>query len=339
MYFIKFVGHLTVLMFINDSLDSDNLFNIINTLRHFSVQSSQTDLILSMLLLFLLSLVTGDQGDLTKIVHSIADITERCDQSRNNLEILNAVHTSLDLQVIKLTNYIDHSLPSEESDWAGGADLQPGVPVVRPAAWQGEAGHLRPGGGDWRPLQCCEERGESWPPVSLLHEVLQVLQCRGCPVTYTKANTNRGNGMNLNSGVFTSPVNGSFYFQVGPTQERLQLTHLFSSTGWWGRETRPGCWWSSTMRWWPPCTTGTTPATTTDTPCSDSRSSWTWRWYWSWFSWFVSTDTVKTGDRFSVVLDKGSLGVSGGRNHFISFLGHRLSQQAPWDRQFQLDKK
>ena len=116
MFFIKFVGHLTVLMFINDSLDSDNLFNIINTLRHFSVQSSQTDLILSMLLLFLLSLVTGDQGDLTKIVHSIADITERCDQSRNNLEILSAVHTSLDLQVIKLTNYIDHSLPSEESD-------------------------------------------------------------------------------------------------------------------------------------------------------------------------------------------------------------------------------
>ena len=54
----------------------------------------------------------------------------------------------------------------------------------------------------------------------LLHEVLQVLQCRSCPVTYTKANTNRGNGMNLNSGVFTSPVNGSFYFQVSPTQER-----------------------------------------------------------------------------------------------------------------------
>ena len=62
--------------------------------------------------------------------------------------------------------------------------------------------------------------------VSLLsspHQVLQVLQCRGCPVSYTKVNTNTGNGMNINSGVFTSPVNGSFYFQVGPPRHRSGL--------------------------------------------------------------------------------------------------------------------
>ena len=34
-------------------------------------------------------------------------------------------------------------------------------------------------------------------------------------MSYTKVNTNTGAGMNINSGVFTSPVNGSFYFQVG----------------------------------------------------------------------------------------------------------------------------
>merc|ERR1712218_587848 len=38
---------------------------------------------------------------------------------------------------------------------------------------------------------------------------------------------------------------------------------------------------------------------------------------------------MKVGDRFGVVLDKGSLGVSGGKNHFISFLGHRLTSQTP----------
>ena len=43
----------------------------------------------------------------------------------------------------------------------------------------------------------------------------------------------------------------------------------------------------------------------------------------------VTNDCIKVGDRFGVVLDKGSLGVSGGKNHFISFLGHRLTSQTP----------
>ena len=37
----------------------------------------------------------------------------------------------------------------------------------------------------------------------------------------------------------------------------------------------------------------------------------------------------KVGERFKVVLDKGSLGVSGGQNHFISFLGHLISPNTP----------
>ena len=43
----------------------------------------------------------------------------------------------------------------------------------------------------------------------------------------------------------------------------------------------------------------------------------------------VTNTCIKVGDRFGVVLDKGSLGVSGGKNHFISFLGHRLTSQTP----------
>ena len=38
---------------------------------------------------------------------------------------------------------------------------------------------------------------------------------------------------------------------------------------------------------------------------------------------------VQVGERFKVVLDKGSLGVSGGQNHFISFLGHLISPNTP----------
>ena len=38
---------------------------------------------------------------------------------------------------------------------------------------------------------------------------------------------------------------------------------------------------------------------------------------------------IQVGERFKVVLDKGSLGVSGGQNHFISFLGHLISPNTP----------
>ena len=41
------------------------------------------------------------------------------------------------------------------------------------------------------------------------------------------------------------------------------------------------------------------------------------------------TMILQVGDRFKVVLDKGSLGVSGGQNHFISFLGHLISPNTP----------
>ena len=37
----------------------------------------------------------------------------------------------------------------------------------------------------------------------------------------------------------------------------------------------------------------------------------------------------QVGDRFKIVLDKGSLGVQGGRNQFISFLGHLVGKISP----------
>ena len=37
----------------------------------------------------------------------------------------------------------------------------------------------------------------------------------------------------------------------------------------------------------------------------------------------------QVGDRFKVALDKGSLGVQGGRNQFISFLGHLVGKNSP----------
>ena len=42
----------------------------------------------------------------------------------------------------------------------------------------------------------------------------------------------------------------------------------------------------------------------------------------------VIANMVK-GDTFKVVLEKGSLGVPGGQNHFISFLGHLLGNNIP----------
>ena len=53
------------------------------------------------------ALAVSDPGDLAsvlraegdKIVSSLTDLSQRCDKSEDNLQILTAVHTSLDLQV------------------------------------------------------------------------------------------------------------------------------------------------------------------------------------------------------------------------------------------------
>ena len=42
----------------------------------------------------------------------------------------------------------------------------------------------------------------------------QMLRCHKCPVTYARAHVNQGSGMHLETGVFTAPVSGSYYFQV-----------------------------------------------------------------------------------------------------------------------------
>ena len=41
-----------------------------------------------------------------------------------------------------------------------------------------------------------------------------MLRCHKCPVTYARAHVNQGSGMHLETGVFTAPVSGSYYFQV-----------------------------------------------------------------------------------------------------------------------------
>ena len=62
-----------------------------------------------MFLIFLINyaMAVGDPGDLAsvlrtegdRLVSSIGDLSRRCDKSEDNLEILTAVRTSLDLQV------------------------------------------------------------------------------------------------------------------------------------------------------------------------------------------------------------------------------------------------
>ena len=88
-------------------------FNNINThCPHPSVRHH--NLTLTMFLIFLVNsaLAVSDPGDLAsvlraegdKIVHSIDELSQRCyqsqSQSQDNLEILTAVHNSLELQVI-----------------------------------------------------------------------------------------------------------------------------------------------------------------------------------------------------------------------------------------------
>ena len=49
-------------------------------------------------------------------------------------------------------------------------------------------------------------------PIIRTHD--QMLRCHKCPVTYARAHVNQGSGMHLETGVFTAPVSGSYYFQV-----------------------------------------------------------------------------------------------------------------------------
>merc|ERR550539_1932562 len=150
-------------------------------------------LCVTMFWIFLINCVTAvrDPGDLAsvlrtegdRIVSSLGDLSRRCDKSEDNLEILTAVHTSLDLQ--RRVTQLEEQISNLEYLLS---DLLPGksrrdISVV--------------------------------PSSAVFFSALrsEILQCRGCPVSYTKVNTNTGAGMNINSGVFTSPVNGSFYFQ------------------------------------------------------------------------------------------------------------------------------
>merc|ERR1711953_425880 len=219
----------------------------------------------------------GDSDDLAsllraegnKIVTSIGDLSQRCDKSEDNLQILTAVHNSLDLQ--RRVSQLEEQISNLEYMLS---DLLPGSKARRDLSVM--------------------------PSSDVFFSVVrsEILQCRGCPVSYTKVNTNMGGGMNINSGVFTSPVNGSFYFQfhglVGQGHEARVLMELNDEVV----------------------------ATMYDRDYSGNNNRY------AMFGQSVILD-MKVGDRFGVVLDKGSLGVSGGKNHFISFLGHRLTSQTP----------
>ena len=84
---------------------------------------------------FFLTLSTPEES----LVESIQTLTQKCDQSSNYVGILNAVHTSLELQVSymlrKVTNSImntqKQNLFSEKVDGPGAAGVQHGVHALQ----------------------------------------------------------------------------------------------------------------------------------------------------------------------------------------------------------------
>ena len=82
---------------------------------------------------FFLTLSTPEES----LVESIQTLTQKCDQSSNYVGILNAVHTSLELQVSyklrKVTNSImnTQNLFSEKVDGPGAAGVQHGVHALQ----------------------------------------------------------------------------------------------------------------------------------------------------------------------------------------------------------------
>merc|ERR1712032_402528 len=204
------------------------------------------------------------------LAESLEALTQTCDQSDNYVGILNAVHTSLDLQkrltdleqqVSNLEYLLSNSLPAKgKTRRDASAEFQDNVyfSVVRS----------------------------------------EMLRCQNCPVTYAKAHVNHGAGIDLDTGVFTAPVSGSYYFQFHGLVEK-------------GHEARVMMMLNSEVV-----------AHMYDKDYSGDNQR---------FAMFGQSIIVemRVGDRFKIVLDKGSLGVQGGRNQFISFLGHLVGKNSP----------
>ena len=65
----------------------------------------------------------------------------------------------------------------------------------------------------WSGVRCSTNKPPmTRSPIIRTHD--QMLRCHKCPVTYARAHVNQGSGMHLETGVFTAPVSGSYYFQV-----------------------------------------------------------------------------------------------------------------------------
>ena len=178
-----------------------------------------------MLRIFVLSLIiaqsrgddTSHQSQDQSLVTSLAALTKSCDQSQNYVSILNAVHSSLDLQVIiRIVFFLIlwlWNLRKESQTWR-----------IKCLIWSTHC------------LASVESLDEIWAEQLLVQKIFssaqwgarlkyylsdddeifpgQVLRCRGCVVTYAKTHVNNGQALNHTTGVFTAPVAGSYYFQV-----------------------------------------------------------------------------------------------------------------------------
>lgn len=123
-------------------------------------------------------------------------------------------------------------------------------------------------------------------------------RCRDCTVTYTTTQVNRGGGMDMKTGVFTAPIAGSYYFQFhGMVEKGHEARVLMVLND------------KVVMHMY-------------DKDYSGNNER---------FAMFGQSIIVemKVGDKFRIELNKGSLGVKGGQNHFISFLGHLVSSFVP----------
>jgi len=200
-----------------------------------------------------------------QLVQSIENLTKNCDQSKNYIGILDAIHHSLDLQ--KRLKELEQQVSNLEytlSNDVGGKSRR----------------EITASSSDVNNVYFSVVRSE-------------VLRCHSCPVTYAHAHVNPDNVVNLSTGEFTAPVSGDYYFQFHGMVEK-------------GHEARVVMMANNRVL-----------AHMYDKDYSGNNQR---------FAMFGQSiiANLQIGDKFKVVLEKGSLGVPGGSNNFISFLGHLL---------------
>ena len=106
--------------------------------------------------------------------------------------------TDLEQQVSNMEYMLSNAIPSKSKNRSNRAIADNIVEDVYFSVVRSEVQHKHP--------------LDSW--VSIIITIHQMLRCHKCPVTYARAHVNQGSGMHLETGVFTAPVSGSYYFQV-----------------------------------------------------------------------------------------------------------------------------